>query len=116
VDICIDGVRCESSDALGAESVTCACDGLFPPTCKGLLIPQRAAVMATRACSLFDKASLGTRQSPRQFRRGAKLMRRAAVVVGRAGSKSRLAQACVTDLVARLTDARERAERQARMR
>jgi hypothetical protein len=116
VDICIDGQRCESSEAIGADSVTCACDQLFPSSCKGLLIPQRAAVMATRACSLFDRAAPGTRQSSRQFLRGAKLMRRAAVVVGRAGIQGRLAQTCTTDLIARLMDARDRADRQGRVR
>jgi hypothetical protein len=72
--------------------------------------------MATRACSLFDKAAPGSPQSSRQYLRGAKLMRRAAVVVGRAGSHGRLGQTCTTDLVARLMDARDRADRQGRVR
>jgi hypothetical protein len=116
VDICIDGRRCESSDALGAESVTCACDRLFPATCRGLLIPQRASVMATRACSLFDKAATPTKQSARRFVRGAKLMSRAAGVVGRAGKTGRLSLTCATDLARNLTDAHDRAKRQADVR
>jgi hypothetical protein len=116
VDNCIDGVRCESSDAVGVESVTCVCKGLFPTSCRGLLIPQRAAVLATKACSLFDKAALGTPQSTRQLVRGGKLMRRASTIVGRAGTKGRLSQTCATDLVARLMDAHDRAERQANVR
>jgi len=116
VDICIDGRRCESSEAVGVDSVTCACARLFPASCRGLLIPQRAAVLATKACSLFDKAALGTRQATRQLVRGGKLMRRASTVVGRAGASGRLSQACATDLVARLRDAHDRAERQADVR
>ena len=116
MDICVDGLRCEARDALGAESVTCACKRLFPPACRGLLIPQRPAVLATRACSLFDKASIPSRQSGRQFVRGAKLMRRAATAIGRVGKNGRLAQTCATDLVRRLTDAHDRAERQADVR
>jgi hypothetical protein len=104
VDICIDGRRCESSEAVGVDSVTCACQALFPTSCRGLLIPQRAAVLATKACSLFDKAALGTgtRQSTRQLVRGAKLMRRASTIVGRAGTSRKLSQTCATELVARL--------------
>ena len=116
VDICIDGLRCESSAAVGIESVTCACKALFPTSCRGLLIPQRAAVLTTRACNLFDKAALGTRQSTRQLVRGGKLMRRAATIVGRAGTKGRLSQTCATELVARLVDAHDRAARQAEVR
>jgi hypothetical protein len=116
VDICIDGLRCESSDAVGVDSVTCACTRLFPTSCRGLLIPQRAAVLATKACSLFDKAALGTRQSSRQLGRGGKLMRRASTIVGRAGANGRLSQTCATELVARLLDAHDRADRQAHVR
>jgi hypothetical protein len=116
VDICIDGLRCESSDAIGAESVTCACKQLVPASCRGLLIPQRAAVLATKACSLFDKAALGTRQSTRQLVRGGKLMRRASTIVGRAGTSRRLSQTCATELVARLLDAHDRADREAHLR
>ena len=96
--------------------MTCACRALFPTSCRGLLIPQRAAVLATRACSLFDKAALGAKQSKRQLVRGGKLMRRASTIVGRAGTSGRLSQTCATELVGRLMDAHDRAERQADVR
>jgi hypothetical protein len=72
-------------------------------------------VLATKACSLFDKAVTGRTQT-RRLKRGARFLRRAATVVGRAGSSDRLADACADALGQWLNEARERAERLAGVR
>jgi hypothetical protein len=99
----------------GIDGVRCACQRLLPPSCTGLLIPSRVGVLATKACSLFDKAT-EARSQVRRLKRGARLLRRAAIVVGRAGSEDRLARDCAAALEQWLNEARERAERLAGVR
>jgi hypothetical protein len=72
-------------------------------------------VLATKACSLFDKTG-PERTQVRRLKRGARFLRRASAVVGRAGSSDRLAEGCAVALGQWLTEARERAERLAGVR
>jgi len=72
-------------------------------------------VLATKACSIFDKAT-EPRTQARRLNRGARLLRRASVLIARAAKGGRIADGCAAALVERLNDTRNRAQRLAGVR
>ena len=117
IDICVAGRSLRViADMSGLASVTCACTrALVPQSCAGLLIPQRAAVLATKACSLFEPCTRSRTRPAAQSGCPAPAPGHLRIV-GRAGNAGRVSRACAAELVARLTDARDRARRLAGVR
>ena len=78
-------------------------------------MPPRVTALTTKACALFGQATESNAQR-RRLNRGARLLRRAAAKVKKAGDGGRIPLACSTALANDLTDARTRAQHLAGMR